>query len=73
MKYILFLLLLTGCNTFYFSPLNWYDSFESQPETSATQYGDCTTDAQCEELVPEQHFFCYKETSYVGHCAQVME
>ena len=66
-------ILCGGCNSIYFSPLNWFESFNKLPETSATQYGDCTTDAQCEELLPGQHSFCYKESSYVGQCAWVME
>ena len=70
---IIMFLACTGCNGLYFSPVSWFDSYDKRPETSATQYGDCTTDAQCEELVPGHNFLCYKEQSYVGHCVQIVQ
>jgi len=67
-------LTLTGCSTMYFSPVSWFKYYgHKDPETSATVYGDCTTDAQCEELVPGQNYFCYKTTSYVGQCINIVE
>lgn len=73
MKYIILLLSITGCSTLTASPVAWFDQFDNVPETSATVYGDCTTDAQCEELVPEQNFFCYKSKSYVGTCVKIID
>jgi TPP-dependent indolepyruvate ferredoxin oxidoreductase alpha subunit len=64
---------LFGCSSIYFSPISWFDFRTDEVKTSATIYGDCTTDLQCEELVPGQHFFCYKEQSYVGQCVQVLQ
>lgn len=55
-----------------FGPKDWFDAHQQNVNVSATQYGDCTTDAQCELLVPHQNFFCYKERSYVGLCARVI-
>lgn len=73
-KLIIASLMLTSCNSFYFTPVTWFDTHGSQePKTAATQFGDCTTDGQCEELAPGQNYFCYKEESYVGQCARIVE
>ena len=64
---------LFGCSTIYFSPVSWFESTSDEVETSATIYGDCTTDGQCEELVPRHNLFCYKERSYVGRCVQIVQ
>lgn len=66
-------LLLCSCSNISFSPINWFEVYDNEPKTSATETGDCTTNAQCEELVPGQNLYCYKRNSYTGICSKIIQ